>query len=179
MQEKFGIKTKELMSGEFKEKLENFHDFIITNYKNLSSQDIEKLRKNMRKAESNYFVVKNSIAKRVFGELDIEGLDEFMKGQVGIGFCGDIVTASKTLVDFSKEHADFTLACAFLEGKVQESGKIKEIAALPSREVLLAMVVSYMKSPINGFVGVLKGLLRNLVHAINEIKKKREGGEVK
>ena len=179
MEEKFGIRTKTYMLEELKEKFSSNPNFVLTNYKGLSSQEVETLRKELRSSSSGYFVVKNSILKRVFDQIDAKDLSEYIQGEVGVGFIGDIMGASKTLVDFAKQHAALKVNCAFLDGKVETTDRIKQLAALPPKEVLLSMVVTYMKSPITGFVGVLSGLLRNLVYAIKEIKNKKEGGEKK
>ena len=169
-EEKFGVSTKRFMIEELKGKFSDSPDFIITNYRGLKSPEIEKLRKQLIKASSKYFVVKNSIIKRVFDQLDLKDLNQFIKDEVGIGFVGDVVGASKVVVDFSKGHSSLKLNAAFIDGKIEDIDRIKHLAALPPKEVLLAMTLTCMKSPITGFVGVLKNLLRNLVHALNEIK---------
>ena len=179
MEEKFGISTKKYMLAELKEKFSASTNLIIANHKGLGAQELDKLRSELLKSSSKYFVVKNSIAKRVFSELNLKELGESVKGEVGIGFVGDLIGASKTFAGFSKEHSSLKLNSAFIDGKVEGGNRIKHLAALPPREVLLGLVLSYMKGPITGFVGVLKGLLRNLVHAIDEIKSKKEGGEKK
>jgi len=71
------------------------------------------------------------------------------------------------------------VSAVFIDGKIEDRDRIKQLATLPPREVLLALAFAYMKSPITDFVGVLKNLLRNFVYALNEIKKKKEGGESK
>ena len=183
MEEKFGISTKKYMLKELKEKLASSEDFIITGYKGVSSINIEKLRKNLAKADSGYFVVKNSIAKRAFNELGLKDLEELLKGEVGISFTKDAIKSAKALMGFAKEHKTFRVSSAYIDGKVEAQDRIKYLAALPSKEVLLALAVGGMKAPITGFVGVLNGLLRNLVYVINEIKNKqgkqesKEGGK--
>jgi len=180
MDEKYGIKVKKLMFDDLKGKLESFSSFVFTNYKGLSSLEIENLRKGLNGSSSKFFVVKNSIAKRALDELKLDDMNEFLNGEVGIGFCGDTVAACKTLSEFAKKHSVFKFNCAYIDGKVEGPNRIKQLASLPSREVLLAMVLCRMKSPITGFVGILKGLMRSLVYAISEIKRKKsesEGGK--
>ncbi|MGB2705342.1 MAG: 50S ribosomal protein L10 [Candidatus Omnitrophota bacterium] len=177
MEEKFGITTKMYMLKELVERFESSPNFIITSYRGLSSPEVERLRKDLLKSSSVYFVVKNSVLKRAFDQLKFEDMAQFIKGGVGIGFTGDVIAASKTLVGFSKNHNSFKLSCAMIDGKVEGVERLKHMAMLPSREVLLALMLSRMMSPITGFVGALGGLLRNLVYAINEIKRKKEGGK--
>lgn len=182
MEEKLGIRTKKCMLDELKKSFKASPDFIVTRYEALASKDMEKLRKDLLKVKSRYFVVKNSIAKRAFNELGHQDLNQFLNGSVGIGFTNDIINAAKALVGFSKEHKGFKLRSAFIAGKIEAPDRIKYLAALPSREALLSMAIGYMKSPITGFVGVLSNLVRSLVTVINEIKNKKskegkEGGK--
>ena len=178
MAEKYGRKCKTYMMDELRKKVESSPSFIVTNYKGLGVVQIQKLKKELKKVSSGYFVVKNSIAKRVFDEAGIRGIQSSIEGQVGISFVGeDAVAASKALVDFSKANTSFKIKQGFIDGSVQGLDKIKQLAALPPRDVLLAMVISHMKSPITGFVGVLKGLLRNFVHVIDEIRNKKGGSQ--
>ncbi|UCD55019.1 MAG: 50S ribosomal protein L10 [Candidatus Omnitrophota bacterium] len=174
MEEKYGISTKQFMREELKEKFKSSPNFFITNYKGLDALQLDTLRKELNKSASKYFVVKNSIVKRVFDELDMKEFSQFIKGEVGIGFIGDVVGASKIFVQLSKKHPSFKLNCAFLDGNREGADRIKHLATLPPKEVLMALALLYMKSPITGFVGVLKNLLRNFVYAINEIKNKKE-----
>ncbi|MFH1594424.1 MAG: 50S ribosomal protein L10 [Candidatus Omnitrophota bacterium] len=170
MEEKHGISTKKLMLKELEEKFSSCPNFMLTNYKGLSSSAVESLRKELRKSSSRYYVVKNSIARIAVKQLGIKDIDQLIQGEVGIGFMGDVIKASKTVVDFSKEHKALNLSGAVIDGRLQGVDRIKHFATLPSKEVLLGMVLTYIKSPITGFVGVLGGLLRSLVYAINEIK---------
>ncbi|MFH1381082.1 MAG: 50S ribosomal protein L10 [Candidatus Omnitrophota bacterium] len=180
MDEKYGIKVKKLMFDELNKNFNSFPSFVVANYKGLSSSEVEVLRKGLRGSSSKFFVVKNSIAKRALDDRKLQDMNAFLNGQVGIGFCGDIVAACKTLSDFAKEHNSLKLNIAYIDGKIEQASRIKELAALPSRDVLLAMVVRTMKSPITGFVGTLKGVLRKFVYAVSEIKNKKsetEGGK--
>ena len=179
MDEKYGIGTKKFMIAEFKARLKASESFVIMNYKGLDSVAIEKLRKELNKTKSKYFVVKNSIAKRVFDEVGEKDINSLIKGEVGIGFVGDLMGASKSIVDFAKANPALKISGAFIDGKIEGCERIKQLAALPPREVLLGMVLTYMKSPITGFVSVLRNLLTGFVCAINEIKKKKEEGTKK
>jgi large subunit ribosomal protein L10 len=177
MGEKFGASTKTFMFNEVAEKLSSCPNLVITNYRGLSTLDIETLRKELRKSSSGYLVVKNSILKHVLKKLELDDLNQFVKGETGIGLMGDAAEASKALMNFSKANMAFKINGALIEGKIQDADRVKVLATLPPREVLLAMAVGGMKSPITGFVGTLKGLLRSFVYAVSEIKNKKEGGD--
>jgi large subunit ribosomal protein L10 len=173
--EKYGKKCKEYMLEDLKKRIKSCPDFVITNCKGLSVSEVQALKRGLKKASSGYFIVKNSILRHVFDQLRMKDLTSFVEGELGMGFIGpDTVAASKAFVDFRKTNKALKIRAAFINGKIEMPEKIERLAALPPKDVLIAMAISRMKGPITGFVGVLSGLLRSCLHVIDEIRKKKE-----
>jgi len=83
---------------------------------------------------------------------------------VGLGLAGeDMISACRVLAKFSKDHANLKIKAAFLDGSLVMADRVKEIANIPSREILLTQIVTGIKSPITSFAGVLGGILRKFV----------------
>ena len=80
---------------------------------------------------------------------------------------------SKKLVDFAKTHEKWKPAGVIFEGQVYGEDFVKQLAKLPSRKELLTQLVLRMNSPIQGFANVLGALTRNLVVALEEVRKKK------
>ena len=100
---------------------------------------------------------------------------ENIDGQCGLGIStGEVTAVSKIFVNFSKENETFKFNNLLFDGKLYDTGQIKELAQLPTREELLAMVCGGLNSPIVGFVGVLSALLRNFVNVLDQIRSKKE-----
>ncbi len=178
--EKFGKVCKEYIIGEIGKRFVEYPDFFITTFSQVGVNNMEKLRKEIKKSSAAYMVVKNSMLKHAM-EKSGRGLKaDDMTPLLGSGSCGvlfsreDAVAVARSLVDFTKEYNGLKIQGAFLSGKQVTADTVKHLASLPSREVLLAMAVSGIKAPISGFVGLLGGLLRNLVGVIDSIKKKKE-----
>jgi large subunit ribosomal protein L10 len=166
------------MEKELSQQFKAFPNFIVTNYFGLPANDLNKLRTQMRKASSRYSVIKNRAGRRVLDSLALKDVKAIIDGGIGIGFIGgDVVKASKLIADFSKKHAPLKIRGAYIDGQTLDAKKFNELASLPSREVLLAMVANTMQAPISGFVNVLSGLIRKFVYAINAIKEKKEKKE--
>lgn len=178
---KFSLECKKMMMRELRDQFKASDNFIVTNYFGTSSNDLNELRQSLKVKAAKYFVVKNRIAKRVFEDLGLKDAKALIKDGVGISFIKeDPVETTKLIVNFAKKHESFQIKGAYIDGRALDLNKIKELAALPSREVLLTMIASSMLSPISGFVGVLSGILRKFVYVINAIKEKKEkGGESK
>jgi len=175
---KFSRVSKNLMEQELEKHFKETPNFIITNYLGLSSNDMNELRRDTGKMKSTYLVVKNRLCKRIMKKVKIEGMEASIDGGVGITFInGDIVEVSKSVFDFAKKHEPFKVKAGYIEGKAFDADRLKELAALPSREVLLAILFAGMKAPVTGFVNVLNNVLKSFVYVVNAIKDKK--GETK
>ena len=173
--DKLGKMCKEKMITELLLRFEKHQNFIITSFMGSSTLDLETLRRDLKKASANYFVVKNSILKLAFSRMKMEEESSMVEGGIGVSFAGDdVISACSILVRFSKTHDKFKIKGGVIEGKRMPADKINQLASLPPREVLLAQVVGSMKSPITGFVNVLGGVLRKFVYAIDAIKSSKE-----
>ncbi len=174
-QDKFGKISKEGMVKEMVARFKDHPNFVITTYMGSSVLDLELLRKNLKKSSSDYLVVKNSILKVVFDNMKLESESSKIEGGMGIALSGnDIISTCKVLVNFSKDHDKFKIKGAIADGKHLPPEKVKQLASLPSKEVLLAQVVGGIKSPITGFVNTLSAVLRKFVYVVDAIKNSKQ-----
>ncbi len=171
----YGKLTKERMINELLSDIRERPNFFITNYMGSSVADLENVRKDLRASSSTYFVVKNSILNVVLDQLKIEGAKSLVDGGIGVSLSGgDYLAVSKALVNFAKTHEKFKIKGAYIGGELISVDRIKEMASLPPKEVLLARVVGGIKAPITGFVMVLNAVIRKFVYAVDAIRKSRE-----
>lgn len=169
--EKLARLCKEKMVDEIVSRFKDKPDFVLTSYMGSSVSDIEQLRKSLKKSSSDYFVVKNSILKVVLEKLKLKDETSNIDGGMGVSLSGeDIISTCRILVTFANSHDKFKIKGAVLEGKSVPVQKVKELAILPPKEVLLARVVGGIKSPITGFVNTLSGVLRKFVYCVDAIK---------
>ncbi|MDO8525643.1 MAG: 50S ribosomal protein L10 [Candidatus Omnitrophota bacterium] len=169
--EKFGKLCKEKMMEEILLRFTKHPNFVITSFMGTSTGNIEQLRRNLKKSQANYFVVKNSILKLIFNKMKLEEEAGKVEGGMGISLCGeDVAAACNLLVNFSKTNDKFKIKGAVIEGKRLSVDRVKELAGLPPRNVLLGRVVGGIKSPITGFVNTLGGIIRKFVYAVDAIK---------
>jgi len=171
MQQGYGKLCKDRMIGEILSDLKERPNFFITNFMGSSVADLETVRKSLKIARGTFFVVKNSMINVVLDQLKLEDAKSLIDGGVGISLSGDdVIATSKILVNFSKTHEKFKIKGAVIYGKLIAVDKVKEMANLPTRDVLLAQVARGIKAPITGFVSVLGGILRKFVYAVDAIK---------
>ena len=172
--EKFGKLCKEKMVEEILLRLTKHPNFVITSFMGTGTSQLEQLRRSLKKSQGNYFVVKNSILKIIFTKMKLEEDASKIEGGMGISLCGeDVVAACNLLVSFSKTNDKFKIRGAVIDGKRLSTDRIRELAALPPKKVLLGQVVTGIKSPITGFVNTLGGILRKFVYVVDAIKTNR------
>lgn len=173
--EKLARMCKEHMVDELVASIKERPNFVITRYMGCSVSDLEQLRKTLKKSSCSYVVVKNSILKIVFDKLSMQGESAHIESGMGISLSGDdIVATCRILANFAKDHDKFKIKGAIIDGKSVPQEKVRQIASLPTKQVILTQIVVTMKSPITGFVHVLSGVLRNFVCVVDAIKTSKQ-----
>ncbi|MCL1823958.1 MAG: 50S ribosomal protein L10 [Oscillospiraceae bacterium] len=159
------LQEKEQFVNELAEKIKKSACGVMVDYMGINVADDTKLRKSLREADVEYFVVKNTLLKLAFEKAGISGLDEHLAGPTAIGLSeSDLIAAPKLIykqVESSK--GAFTIKAGFMEGAAVDVKTIEEYAKLPSKEELVAKLLFMLQSPV-----------QRLAIAISEIAKKSE-----
>jgi len=96
-----------------------------------------------------------------------------LKGPVGVVFLGkDVAAGAKTVLEFAKKNELFVIKTGYIEGKTLGMDGLKAMAALPSREVMLAILLGTLQAPVKGFMTVARGNTQKMVYALNALKDK-------
>jgi|Deesub1362A_J573_1020465.scaffolds.fasta_scaffold06261_2 large subunit ribosomal protein L10 len=163
---------------EIKEKLDKSVAFLLTNYQGLTVEEINLLRRRMKKENMELKVVKNTLLRRALSEKSqdiLNDFSDFLVGPTALAFSyEDPIKLAKLLVDFSRENEALKIKAGFLEGRKVTFEEVKMFAALPSREELLSKLLGILQAPIQNLVFVLHSPTRGLVNILSEIRKKKE-----
>jgi large subunit ribosomal protein L10 len=152
-------KLKETKVSEIKEKIEKAQSVIMVKYQGLTVGEDTDLRKNLREAGVEYKVYKNTLVTRAANELGLEGLVEYLEGPIAIALGYDDPTApARILNDFSKTHKALELKAGLVQGQIYNEAKIKELASVPSREVLIAKLLGSFQAPISNFAYLISAI---------------------
>jgi large subunit ribosomal protein L10 len=178
----FTRKQKEQFVENLSETFSNSSLILFSDYRGLSVEEITELRDQLYeryKENAAYTISKNTLVRlalRKSGFSEDEWNNE-VSGTTAILTVkeDDPIEAIKIVSDFAKKNKLPVLRGCYLEGIYNPPEKISELAKLPSKEELIAMVVGGVASPIRGFVYSLNGILTKLLYAINAIKEKQEG----
>ena len=150
---------KEAKVAEIKEKLEKAQSVVLASYQGITVEQDTNLRKSLREAGVEYKVYKNTLVTLAAKELGFDGIVEYLVGPVSIAFGYEDATApARILNDFAKENKKLELKAAIVEGTVYNKEQTEQLAAIPSREVLLAKLLGSIKSPLSNFAYLLSAI---------------------
>ncbi|MDQ6829598.1 MAG: 50S ribosomal protein L10 [Gemmatimonadota bacterium] len=166
---------KERLVSELKQKIEGAKALYYTDFTGLNVKRMTDLRRRFRKAGVEYVVIKNSLALRAVSESGIIGTPA-LKGPTGVVIGKDPVTAAKILTDFAKENEKRpTVKGGMMDGRQLTTAQVSQLAAMPSRDQMLAELGAGLQSPLSAFVGAMNGLLYTFVGALDALRTQREG----
>lgn len=171
---------KEAVVAEIQNWLTSAQGLVITSYKGLNVATDTQMRRELREAGVTYKVVKNTMLRIAAKNVGIEGLETHLEGTTAIAFSAtDAVAPAKILCDFMKKNkledaGILTIKAGILDGKVIDEKDVKALAALPSKEELIAKLLGSMNAPLSNTVGVLSAIIRNAVGVIAAIRDKKE-----
>jgi large subunit ribosomal protein L10 len=146
----------------------------VTDFTGLAVKNMTALRRQLRAAGSEYLVVKNTLALRAIQTASMAGLEDVLAGPTGLVFvAADPIAPAKILADFQKAFERPTVKAAWFDGRRVGAEEVKRLATLPPREQLLGQVAGAFQAPLAGFVGVLNGLLYQMVGALEALKEQK------
>jgi large subunit ribosomal protein L10 len=127
----------------------------LAEYRGMTVEHLNKLRVDARAKGVYLHVLKNTLARRAVQGTPFEVASGTMVGPLIYGFSEDAVAAAKVIADFAKTNDKLVVKGGAYAGRALNADGVKALAAIPSREVLLAQVAGLLKSPIQRLAGVL------------------------
>lgn len=154
--------------------LKSNQNLVVTEYRGLNVAKMTELRSSLRKNGITYKVLKNTLIRKALHEAGIEKLDKQLSGPVGIGFLSqDVSTSVKSILNFAKANELFVIKAGLIDGQAVTAEGLKAIAALPSREVLLAQLLGTIQAPLRGLMTVMRGNTQKLVYTLHALEEQR------
>ena len=138
---------------------------ILTDYRGLTTTELNDLRRKLGEEDIKYRVVKNSLAQIALRNAGKKELAEMVSGPIAVAFgYGEIPETAKTLTEYiTASKSTLAIKGGYFGDTVLSANDVSALAILPSKEVLIAQVLAGMQSPITGLVNVLAGPIRNVM----------------
>jgi large subunit ribosomal protein L10 len=167
-------KDKEAVVGDMAERLGRAQALVLTNFSGLKVEQMTALRQQLRDKGFEYVVVKNTLLKRAAQGRAAEVLSEKLTGPGGLALSyDDPVGLAKALMDFAKTNPKLEIRAGVLSGKLIGPEQVADLAKLPSREVLLAMLLGALQGVPRNLVSVLAAVPRSLMNVLKAIEEKK------
>lgn len=131
---------------------------VIAEYRGITVADMTKLRVAARSQGVSLSVLKNTLARRAVSGSPFEVMADQMTGPLVYGFSEDAVAAAKVVADFAKTNDKLVIRGGVYAGKALDANGVKQLANIPTKEVLLAQLLGLMQSPISRTARVLAAL---------------------
>ncbi|KAB3529492.1 50S ribosomal protein L10 [Alkaliphilus pronyensis] len=153
------IDVKKQTVEEITEKLKNSTAAILVDYRGLKVEEITELRRNFREAGVEYKVYKNTLMRMAAKNVGMEELVKDLVGPNAIALSyDDPVAPARIAENFAKDHKKLELKVGIVEGAYYDEPKLKELANVPPREVLIAKLLGSLKAPVSNFAYLVKAL---------------------
>jgi len=166
-------KQKEQIVQELADKMKRQQSLIFTDITGVNVSGMQSLRRELRQSGIEYKVAKKSLIDLALNQEKIDADISNLNGSLALAFAyNDPIMPAKIIYDFSKKNKNLKILGGIMENKFLDVDKIKQFALIPLKPELLAMLIGSLKAPINGFVNVIGGGIRNLVGILNAIKEK-------
>ena len=131
---------------------------VMAEYRGVTVADMTKLRSSARSQGVALSVLKNTLARRAVAGSSFEVISEQMSGPLIYGFSEDAVAAAKVVADFAETNDKLVIRGGVYGGKALDADGVKQLASIPTKEVLLAQLCGLLMSPMSRTAVVLGAL---------------------
>ena len=160
-QENINKKIQEV--DELAEKIKKANIVLLADYRGINVLDVTDIRSKVRKANTEYKVIKNNITKRALEQAGFEGMEDLLEGPTAviIGY-EDYLEPLKVIYGYAKENEFYKIKGGIVDGKIVTTEELITLAKLPSRETLIAKLA-----------GALLGNITKLAIALDQVQKQK------
>jgi large subunit ribosomal protein L10 len=163
--------------GHLKEFLGSAKDFIFTDYRGLTVEQITNLRKQLRTKEVEYKVVKNNFARIAFQQLSMPDVSAYLAGPTAVAIAPkDANEVAKILFDFTREAPALHVKGALVGDSVYDAAQTEAFSKLSGRLELISMLMSVMNGPARSLAAALNDVPARLVRTVKAIADQKGGG---
>ncbi len=164
---------------EVRGRLEGAAASVVTEYRGLTVAELAQLRRELTAAGGDYKVYKNTLVRLAIAGRTEEGVGDLLSGPTAIAFVrGDVSAVAKALRDFARTNPNLVVKGGVVAGGLLSAAEVERLAALPSRDVLLAQLAATLAAPLRQLAGLVEALPRSLAYGLSALLDQRqtEGG---
>lgn len=152
------LKAKQETVSEIVTKAKASGGLVVAEYRGLTVDQIQELRRALRAEKASMGVYKNSLVERAADELGYADLKQVLTGPNAIIFSEDLTSGAKIVAKYAKRYDALNVKGGVFEGKFTSKEETLAIAKLPSREGLISMLLSCLQAPVRQFACTVKAV---------------------
>jgi large subunit ribosomal protein L10 len=156
--------------AELREALASSRTLIVSEYRGLTVKELAEIRRALRKQDVSYRIVKNRLMRIAAQDTLGEALSPLLNGPTAIAFGNEESATAKAVLDATRAYKLVTITGGVLGTRPIDADAVKNLASLPSREVLLAKLAGGMQSPVATLAGLLAANVRNLGSVLAQVR---------
>jgi len=164
------LEQKQAVVAEVAKAISGAQAIVMAENRGMVVGDMTQLRAKARASGVYFRVVKNTLVRRAVADTPFAVLSDKMVGPLAYGIGTDPVAVAKVLNDFAKSHEKFVITGGAMPGKVMSAQDVAALAALPSREELIARLLGTMQAPIAKFVRTLNEVPGKFVRGLAAVR---------
>ena len=147
---------KKKVVAELKDEFENAKSIIFVDYRGINVAEDTKLRKTFRESNVTYRVCKNNLLKLALQQLGVTGIEPtWLEGTTAVAYSTDEVAPARVFCKAAKELNKMNVKFGIVDGKLMNQSEVEALAKIPSKEVLIAMLLGQLQAPISAFARAL------------------------
>jgi large subunit ribosomal protein L10 len=168
------LNEKKLVVADLTEKLKKAKAAVLVDYLGLTVEQDTALRIEFRKENVDYLVAKNTMLSFAVDNAGLSDLKPYLKGPTAIAISyDDLVAPARVVAANAKKYEVMGIKIGILEGEIIDVDQVKALADLPTKDVLISIVLGTMNAPIRGLATVLNGTIRALAIALNAVAEQK------
>lgn len=145
---------------------------VVAHYEGLTVAEMQDLRGRMRVAGGSVRVAKNKLAKIALDGKPAASIAEYLEGMTVLAYSEDPVAAAKVMDGYAKDNEKLVILGGAMGETALDLAGVKAVAALPSREELLAQIVSAIGAPAANIAGAIGAPASNIASILSTIEEK-------
>lgn len=145
---------------------------VVAHYAGMTVAQMQDLRAKMREVGGSVRVAKNTLAKIALEGKPAEKMAGLLSGMTVLAYSEDPVAAAKVSDAYAKTNDKFVILGGAMGETVLDQAGVKAVAAMPSREELIAQIVSCIGAPASNIAGAIGAPASNIAGILSTIEDK-------
>ncbi|GGA34108.1 50S ribosomal protein L10 [Neptunicoccus cionae] len=165
---------KEALVGELGQIFTDSGVVVVSHYVGLTVAEMQDYRARMREVGGAVRVAKNKLAKIALEGTPCEGVKDLLTGMTVFAYSEDPVAAAKATEAFAKDNGKLVILGGSMGDNLLDVAGVKAVAAMPSREELIASIVGCIGAPASNIAGAIGAPASNIASILSTIEEKAE-----